>query len=177
MNNLIIEYNNVLSDIICDDIIEKFYEDKHIEKNHFIIPKNNKKWEKIEHCLYKQLLISIKKYYNAILNFNTLTSNELCKYLNNNIITNDFIIYSINPFINSINCNSFIKNHSRYNILTYIFYLNDLEDGGITEIEDNIIQPKKGKMIISPFDFKKIIKNTTDKNLYILYGEICYYNN
>jgi hypothetical protein len=74
--NYICEYKKSIPDMLCNDIIQLFeyQNDKNecstiggINKNikhatDFIIPKNDKKWEKIENFLYRELSNKLKKY-------------------------------------------------------------------------------------------------------------------
>ena len=59
----IIEYTNILPDILCDAIVEMFKE-QIAEKciNVYDIPKYSKEWCKIERVLYKQMLLYLNKY-------------------------------------------------------------------------------------------------------------------
>ena len=60
MNNIYCN-DDVLSDFLCDDIIELFNDN---DNDSLIIPKHCNKWNKIEKILYRELLINIKKYKN-----------------------------------------------------------------------------------------------------------------
>ena len=101
--NYICEYKKSIPDMLCNDIIQLFeyQNDKNecstiggINKNikdatDFIIPKNDKKWEKIENFLYRELSNKLKKY----------TKNEYKKYYTEysifdkkNIFTENFMI-------------------------------------------------------------------------------------
>lgn len=84
----IFEYNNSLTDMICENIIEYFEEDS--DKNIFNIPKYNKKWERIERLLYKELLMRINDYKNKLLQ-NINLNNELLLLLNNELYTKIFL--------------------------------------------------------------------------------------
>ena len=121
----IFEYNNSLTDMICENIIEQF-EENNGNNNIFNIPKNNKEWERIERLLYKELLMRLNDYKNKLLE-NINLNNELCILMNNELYTKHFSIQKINIGKDEIVYN-FTPN--RYNVLTYIFYLNDVDDGG-----------------------------------------------
>ena len=155
------EYKNALSNILCEDIIEKF---ETFQKNYFEIPKNDNEWNKIERILYKQLLININNYKSHII-----------QHLNNidniNILPNFNNLYTKNLVIEKHDIYLIEKNmsYNRYNILIYVFFLNTVECEGI-------IKPEIGKLIICDFDsYNKYILNIIDnKILYKISGIICY---
>ena len=95
----IFEYNKSLTDIMCENIIEYFEEDS--DKNIFNIPKYNKKWERIERLLYKELLMRINDYKNKLLEKINL-NNELLLLLNNELYTKYFSIQKIEVGKNEI---------------------------------------------------------------------------
>jgi hypothetical protein len=159
----IYEYKNVLSNILCEDIIDKF---ETYQKMYFEIPKNDNEWNKIERVLYKQLLINIKNYKLHIIEH--LSNNENIHILPklNNLYTKSLLIEKHNNYLIEKNalCN-------RYNILIYIFFLNTVASNGK-------IQPEIGKLVICDFDtYNKYILNISDnKILYKISGTICYNN-
>jgi len=177
----IFEYNNSLTDIICENIIEFFDEDSN--DNIFNIPKYNKKWERIERLLYKELLMRINDYKNKLLQ-NINLNNELLLLLNNELYTKYLSIQKIevgkNEIIDKYN---FVPN--RYNVLTYIFYLNDIDEGGEVifipleneSVETYTIKPKKGKLVLFPenintCNYKVLLP--TNYSQYIITGQLCY---
>ena len=119
---IIFEYKKSIIPILCETIIEQFEEESN--KPLLNIPKNNKYWEKIEHALYKELLIRINDYKNQLL-YNIDNNHELMISFNKSFYLQNFIIQKIcaNDIIN--NKYNFIPN--RYNFLTFIFFLNTID--------------------------------------------------
>jgi hypothetical protein len=176
----IFEYNKSLTDIMCENIIEYFEEDS--DKNIFNIPKYNKKWERIERLLYKELLMRINDYKNKLLEKINL-NNELLLLLNNELYTKNFSIQKIGVEKNEI-IDKYIFIPNRYNVLTYIFYLNDIEHGGeivFIPLEDEsletyTIKPKKGKIVLFPENintFKYNVMLPVNYSQYIITGQLC----
>ena len=174
-------FNNIIPKILCDSIINYFDNEKINKKNqneylyeNFEIPKKDKKWSKIEIFIYKQLLISLKKYYDTIRNIK----------INNNTFDNTFQLKSFNikkytSSQNDIIINNFDKINNRYNKLTYVFFLNGDPNASI-EITDNfnekfIFHPEKDNLLIFPenIDYKYNFKlpNKND-SLYIITGQL-----
>ena len=148
---------NSISKILCKEIISKFEEKDQIKykgimirgfrpdiRNTFALDIDKKcvKWNKIYNFLFKELSRNIHKYMKFIDKDydDNVISNNLCpgfflqfddftiqKYLKNEgfyINHNDFL------------CEYFLK---RYRLFSYIFYLNDVIEGGETEfIMENI---------------------------------------
>jgi hypothetical protein len=175
--DLIFEYNNSLTNILCENIIEQF--DECSNSNIFNIPKNNSHWEKIERIIYKELLIRINDFKNKLIN--KIGISNLFDLLNKPLYTKNLCIQKINNTENMNNKKyNFIAN--RYNVITYIFYLNDKYDYGetIIKINDNdiIIKPKKGKLVLFPeninYPYKCILP--TNNSQYIISGQLCYNN-
>jgi hypothetical protein len=177
----IFEYNNSLTDMICENIIEQF-EENNGNNNIFNIPKNNKEWERIERLLYKELLMRLNDYKNKLLE-NINLNNELYTLLNNELHTKHFSVQKINIGKDKIVYN-FTPN--RYNVLTYIFYLNDVDDGGEVVfpssenrmLDNYIIKPKRGKLVLFPENidmFNYNVKCPANCSQYIITGQL-YYN-
>ena len=119
----------------------------------FVIPKNNKYWKDIEHFLYNELYRNLKEYSN-ILTYKDESIGYIKKYIpdTGHISTNLFLIQK------------YIKNEGKYiyhhdhtiegeqqRIITFLWYLNDVNDGGETEFFGNYrIKPEKGKLILFP---------------------------
>jgi len=177
MTELIIEFKNSISELICDDIIEKYIE-QNKNMSIFEIPKNNIEWNKIELLMYKQLLISINKYKNNILYFNNYKSNNLIELLTKDLFTKSFIIHEIKPNKDCLYFNSYYRSNNRYNLLNYIFFLNNAEEGCEFEYYNYSVKSEKGKLILFPEDFvyKHKFRYPNQYNNYVIYGQICYEN-
>ncbi|MCL1049172.1 2OG-Fe(II) oxygenase [Shewanella abyssi] len=57
-------------------------------------------------------------------------------------------------------------NEALHRVVLYMFYLNDVEEGGETEFyyQDKVIKPKKGTMVIAPAGFTHSHRGNTPKS-------------
>jgi Rps23 Pro-64 3,4-dihydroxylase Tpa1-like proline 4-hydroxylase len=176
MDNYIYQNNFSIPKLLCDEIIEK-YEKYHIfhyqgvtfgglekkikDTTDFIIPKcENEKddWYKIEQFLYKELEKNLKIYLFNINNKNNYkpenNSNIPYKLLYGQQHTNSFMIQKYEKGVGKYVYHDdgyFDYENNRYRTITFIWYLNDVEEGGETEFNGDFkIQPKKGKLVFFP---------------------------
>ena len=199
MEDYIYINNNSLSPLLCKNIIEYFEEDKNTHQGQtfggvdteikdtldLMIPnENNKenKWFKIVKCLNYEILHNIKKYVKKI--------NEP---ISNSQGTNDYTLFSDKPVNYSVfQIQKYIKNTGKYiyhddahikwenksqRVFTYLWYLNNIEEGGETEFWGNRqIKPECGKLLIFPaswtFPHRGKVPVSNDK--YILTGWVYY---
>jgi len=181
---LICIYENVLSERICDNIINKF-NNYNTEKNicnkdcnlsFYDIskePKDLHLWKEIDDIIYKILgeyiSIYIKHCHDTIIYF---------PY--HNINDNG---YTINKYYKNIGFQNF-KHDFEWNdldasIISFIFFLNTIEyDGEIEFINGVKIFPKKGNLIFYPstwdISYKHNISNNLDK--YTITGKLYRHN-
>lgn len=170
------EYNGVIPNKLCDEIIENI--DKNIENNEeynlFVIPKHSDKWSKIELYLYKQLLIHTKKLHDNI--FTENKDNDFLIELNKPMKLNCFNLIKYNSIVNKeiVNYN---KKLSRFNVMTFVYFLNDIPNFNGIEVlynnEKKNIIPHKGTLIFlqENLDYKTIY-NIPNKKYYIITGQI-----
>jgi len=156
---------------LCDDIISYYYEEgdnrytgvtfsgvnpKIKDTLDFIIPVNvpiTSKWFKINNFLNKELSTHLRKYMNHVTknneyelfdtNYFTETSFMIQRYLQNKgkyIYHHDF---------------SIDFHEKKHRVITYLWYLNDVEEGGETELwgGEYKIKPEKGKLLLFPADW------------------------
>jgi hypothetical protein len=123
-----------------------------------LIPKNDKNWERIENVLQKELEIGLKKYMNSL-------KKEEYYFPNNSGINYTLIDDSLHidyfmiqryqkgkgKYVYHCDYHNDVK-QSRYRVITYIFYLNDVVDGGETEFWGGTfkIKPTRGKLVLFP---------------------------
>ncbi len=172
------ENHTSLSSELCNEIIDMFNEEEckrpgvtrgglnfNVKDTlDYEILVNNPKWSKIRQCLIDELIYNIKIYIDLLdtdayrslpidikrsnikglykeldieaLSFNTLMIQQYKSNKGRYIYHNDF---------------SIDWKLSRYRVLTYIWYLNDVNDGGETIIWDNHkIKPTTGKLLLFP---------------------------
>jgi hypothetical protein len=186
-----------LSSEVCRDLIELFEnEDRKydgvthggLQKNvkdtkDFIIPDNEPKWYKYYHLFHNELTRNLQIYLNK-LNENPSFKNEnqnttaIYKHFNNSKIACS--VFMLQRYIMNegryIYHNDFsvdFKN-KKNRIITYLWYLNDVEEGGETDFPDiNIkVKPETGKLVLFPatWDFPHCGKMPISSNKYIVTG-------
>lgn len=165
MHNYIYENPNSISKKNCQKIIDLFeneinakYEgvtqaglNKKIKNTtDYVIDANDPKWSDIHNILSLELQTNIKLYLNKLYEN---SFDEKYKYFKNtNLMTENFMIQR------------YIKNHGKYiyhndfaikngnsRAITFLWYLNTIEEGGETEFWGNYkIKPQEGKLIFFP---------------------------
>lgn len=190
MEATIIEYKRTLTDILCEDIIEKF-EENYVDC--FIIPKNCAEWQKLETVLYKELLIKINLYKNHIINNNLCDeTNEILLLLNRSLFIKNFVIHKYSgdsgDNVDGAEAGKFFKlrrTNNRYNVLTFVYFLNDCENGsggGGGELvfgNQMRITPEAGKLLIFPENREhhhNELYVPVACSQYIISGQLCYEN-
>lgn len=148
-------YDQVLTSNVCDYLIKIFEDnfDKHerVDNNRrptftqFNLTQNQKLTPEIfniHNFLISKVFEYKKKYYSLF--------DEICFPLNHN-----FEQFRIKKYQND-GKDAFDKHvdildyESSRRFLSFMWYLNDLDDGGETVFEDIIIKPKQGSMVIFP---------------------------
>lgn len=184
----IVEYNNSLPKNICESIITKFEEQenkypgvtmnghdskiKNTTDFHLMHQKNNE-WKEIDDLLTDELN---KKFNEYIKNLFKDLNKESQIYRFNNVKDRGFQIQKYYK-----NCGFYNYHHDGYcepefgtRILTFLWYLNDVEDGGETEFFGGKfkIKPEIGKLVLFPcywtYPHKGCMPKSNDK--YIITG-------
>ena len=169
MTDFIYEIKNSIPDELCDDIINMY----ELEENKYgglvfsglrkdikdttdlLMPKNEKKWEKVEKILYNTLTIGFAEYMNHINKSEYISKNTRHNVLESDkSYINDFMIQKYEK------CKGKYVYHSdfsadfekkAYRVITFIWYLNNVTEGGETEFWGNYtIKPEKGKLVFFP---------------------------
>ena len=188
MDNLIQVFENSISSRVCENLIYKFEHDIDVTEGKTIGGYNPK---------YKKTMdLTFGPYKNThLLELFNLLNSKLTYYINEyknitnfhlptNLITQCHMImkYFKNDghykFHNDFLLNGASKDHSndKYEscrILTYLFYLNTIDEGGETEFIDGTkIKPEKGKLLIFPATWPYIHKGNIPLscNKYIVTG-------
>uniref|UniRef100_A0A6C0B6W7 Fe2OG dioxygenase domain-containing protein n=1 Tax=viral metagenome TaxID=1070528 RepID=A0A6C0B6W7_9ZZZZ len=188
--NLIYTYDHAISPSLCKTIIDMYekeddkyngvtgrgYDPTIKETVDFNIPNGVSPWERIYTFLNKELTKNIKLYFNQL---NTINNLDILssKYIGGKFLQYDsFMIqkYFKNKgkfeYHNDFSCD-FEK--SRYRLVTFIFYLNDVDEGGETEIWGHMrIKPTAGKLLLFPalWTFPHCGKIPTSSDKYIITG-------
>lgn len=166
-------FKNALSKEICEEIIKDFEENKHLHKDGQTIGGVQKISKKTKEMYFKRLPLNI---YDNILyeNLNTYlkkyseNSTYIQTLLKNNIDDSGYQIqkYEVNKYFYKTHhdANYTIRNNKlSYRIITFIWYLNDVLEGGETTffsinrdqlcnefLESYKIKPKQGSLLFFP---------------------------
>ena len=175
MNPYIYIQDNVLSKEICKEIIEKFEKQPNKFKGvtgsgykkdtkhtlDYSIPENIKEdpdyelWKDIRNLLIEETKNHIFKYKSIIetsIN-NTFNSKTYPAFSSSGILMfNTFLMhkYTANEGQYRVHTDNFIENNKN-RIFTYLYYINDVYEGGETKIfPDIMITPKAGRLLLFP---------------------------
>ena len=188
MDNLIQVFENSISSRVCENLIYKFEHDIYLEEGKTIggyKPKYKKTMDltfgpyenthllELFNLLNSKLTYYINEYKN-ITNFQLPTNfitqcHMIMKYLKNDghyKFHNDFLL-------NGTSNDDVNVKYESCRILTYLFYLNTIDEGGETEFIDGTkIKPEKGKLLIFPATWSYIHKGNIplSSNKYIVTG-------
>ena len=192
--------NNSISHELCDDLIKLFDEETHgkyegvthgglnkdvKDTTDFVIPKINEKWSKIYDFLEKELKTNMQKYYIQLNNYDKPSG-----YSNNGQKTSKkYKMLNYDKFdISTFMMQRYKKNTGRYiyhddssidyknskhRVVTYLWYLNTVEEGGETEFWGNYkIKPERGKLLLFPasWTFPHCGKMPISNDKYIITG-------
>jgi hypothetical protein len=178
----ILEIENHLDCTICDEIIEMFEKDARLQPG--ITGGGLNKSIKNTTDLQISTLIEWKKYDDIL--FNNL-NNGIQKYglKLNNLFFNNFLIfdnikdkgYQIQKYNKKTGFykwhhDSMNDNNFGQRLLTYIWYLNDVNEGGETFFLNGKIIPKKGKFLLFPATWTYLHKGNVplSNDKYIITG-------
>ena len=162
---------------LCDELIDYYYDEKDFhydgttlngvnksvkDTTDFIIPFNSKpgsRWDKVNNFLQRELHSNLKTYLDQL--------NDIPQFSAQNNGVN-YRIFGLQYFTE--NCfmmqkyekqkgkyiyhNDFLLNADNHRVITYLWYLTDVEEGGETELwYDRKIKPEKGKLLLFPSHF------------------------
>ena len=186
-----------LSPEVCRDIIELFENEERkydgitqggLQKNikdtkDFVIPENEPKWYKYHKFLSNELRRNLELYLNKLnenlsfQNVNQNTTNIYKHFENSKFSHTGFMAqrYIMNEgrYVYHHDFSVDIKN-KKNRVITYLWYLNDVEEGGETDFPDLnlMIKPETGKLVLFPasWDFPHSGKIPISSNKYIVTG-------
>lgn len=185
MDKLIYLENNSLPNELCEEIIKMFENDdslydgvtaaglnKNIKDTKDMIIPNNDKWNKILDVLTKELHRNLNLYIKSL----KTDFNDYAIFSKNFLYENSFQIQRYRK-----NVGKYIYHHDHdirfdqkdHRVITYLWYLNTVEEGGETEIWKTIkVKPEKGKLLLFPaswtFPHSGLMPESNDK--YIITG-------
>ena len=175
MDNVIIGIDNNLEKNFCDNLIEKFENaenkqpgcvggrreksrvNKSVKNTLDLLITIDKDWKNEDMILCESLKNGIKQYIYKI------TEKLDIKYSDIGIFSKPYKINDIGYQIQKYEYNKgFFNYHNDFvysqkdgvRVITFIWYLNDVEEGGETEfINGRLIKPKKGSLLLFPSDW------------------------
>lgn len=183
---------NSISNEICDIIIAYFEEEESRYKGvtsqglnedvkntiDFVIPNQEEetKWTKICELLTCQLQENITEYMKSLKSHPNFLSDDY-RFLYAKYLSEDN--YQIQKYKKGEGKYVYHEDSSidwerqRYRVITFLWYLNDIEEGGETEIlGDILVKPERGKLLLFPacwtFPHRGKIPISSDK--YIITG-------
>jgi hypothetical protein len=109
--------------------------------------KHQDKWEKIIFFLEKELAKNIKKYVNNLnAKYDTIFFKDIF------FETKGFLLHKYYKNDGKFEYhNDFIIENCKKRVIVFLWYLNDVIEGGETEIFDNIfVKPETGKLLLFP---------------------------
>lgn len=170
MDPFIVEYKNTLTPEFCDEIIQTYEveQDKHagmtssglnLDIKHTVDYKislnpNSDLWKDIDIKLYRILQEYLQNYVTSLKTLFFPTS-EYKFFVNNILSENGYQIQRYRKNIGKFTYhNDFSVDFSlyRYRAIVYLWYLNDVDEGGETEFLGGkySVKPEKGKLIFFP---------------------------
>jgi hypothetical protein len=194
-NFIYLEENN-LTDVKCDDIIDMFIKNENkkpgttagginpdIKNTNDLYISILVGFEELDKFLYNKLHIAIKNYLNKIkYHLNSIEVKEdILSYFNT---VSDFG-YQIQEYVknegkynwhsDSLDLNG-IKKNNQMRMLAFIWYLNDVHEGGETEFVNGKVTPKRGSLLIFPSSWTYLHKGNVpiSNNKYIITGWVGY---
>lgn len=187
MNEYIYEKTGALTGEICDKIIDYYTESKEIyegvtqggmnknikDTRDLLIPKNpppDSPWRYINQVLYESLYANLLIYLMRVNpdqgKYRMFSTNRLSEEL--------FMIqkYEKNKGKYIYHNDARFEN-TKYRVITYIWYLNDVDEGGETEFWGKYrVKPEKGKIVLFPatWTFPHCGKMPISHDKYIITG-------
>jgi hypothetical protein len=152
---------NALTKETCEKIIQMFEESEQHEgitstgfninvKKTYEVNIRGDKWQEIDNMISNVLTNSIIKYGEKIKI--TTNNNYILHHLCNNVTDTG---YQIQKYIKGDGFYNWhhdflINNNDSCRIVTFLFYLNDVEEGGDTFFYNGKVKPEAGKLILFP---------------------------
>lgn len=166
-SKLIWQQENVLDEDFCKSVIDKFESDQNVysgitfsglnpavKKTTDLLISKFEYWNEQDLILYKILNEKLAEYRNYLYKINT----ALNPFYENEIEDSGYLLQKYEIKNDQNDSGGYYTWHTdqhfektRIRVLTYIWYLNEVNDGGETEfIDGTLIKPTTGKMVIFP---------------------------
>lgn len=155
LNDLIKIEENVLSDNICDYLIDCF---ENNQSNHEVISNDRRpNFTQLNVTQLSKQFDELEKYHKQLIKIVIERKKSYYSYINSNCFpeSNAFEYFRIKRYLPNSNevfdAHVDVTDHeSARRFLSFMVYLNDVDDGGETVFDDLVIKPKKGKLVIFP---------------------------
>jgi hypothetical protein len=187
-----------LSKEICNDVIQMFeqQDEKHPgftiggvatdvkDTFDYVIDKNNPKWYKYYNLLYSELQRNIKEYIKSLNKDDFINNNDQnTKHTQYNFFEKElsFKTFQVQRYIKNtgryIYHNDFAWDfvNKKHRVITFIWYLNDVEEGGETAFNGTtFVKPETGKLVLFPatWTYPHCGRVPISSNKYIITGWI-----
>lgn len=164
MTQYIKEFKYSIPPALCDEIIELYEKtegkypgetysghNKNIKNTmDFIVPKDDVVWCKIETFLYKELAKKLILYFEIL--DKTIVIHNYKYFRNRDLFSTCFLVQRYEKNSGKyVYHDDFLQNDNSHRIITFLWYLNDVESGGFTEFWNSFkIKPEKGKLLLFP---------------------------
>lgn len=158
------EFKNAIPDMCCDEIMQMY----ELENNRydgtvlagvlkdvkdtrdFIIPHNDPKWKNIEMCITTELQNCLSKYIKKI------KEDAYPSYDYDGMYVKNLMIQKYQKMHGRYTMHDdFNEEDDGYRVITFLVYLNNVEDGGETSFYGGKykIKPEKGKIMFFPAEW------------------------
>lgn len=181
MKDLLYVKVNSISNELCDKIIKSFDIDQNVDKFSKLsihTDVQTEKWCNIKNEIIENIESNIK-IYNSIINVNNAYEYAINRRLSLNLFVINKFYENDNtmgdPYTNNKHKCDFSISGSKQTVLTFIYFLNDVRDGGELEFYNFYkINAEKGKLVIFPTDWFFANRYTIpiSSNFYVLKGQI-----
>jgi len=186
MTEYIKEFKYSIPPNLCDDIIELYEKadkkypgvtynghDKNVKNTmDLMMPKDDNVWSKIETFLYKELSKKLILYFDIL--GKTIQIKNYKYFKNQDLFSRCFLLQKYQKNVGKyIYHDDFLQNENSSRVITFLWYLNDVDTGGFTEFWNSYkIKPERGKLLLFPstwsYPHSGLIPTSHDK--YIITG-------
>ena len=191
LDKLVYEKENVLSKEICDDIINRFENDKKnqisgitlsglnkdVKDTNDLMLSHHDEWKDIDTLINKVIYTQFELYRNQLTFINSEDGNEIPIFMfPTQVGDTGYQIqkYKQNEGKYVWHTDNQVRANGKERLITFLFYLNDVDKGGETDFHYKKIIPRTGKLLLFPatwtFTHRGIMPESSDK--YIITGWI-----